>query len=197
MPNLICRLPWAPRMKCRLKRCLPKDNGRLRCSYCRKRLAKWHDTSLGDRLEKNINLMTLQGRPMPFLRETEWIGKKPAAPSALRGKVVLLFFWAHWCSDCKAEAPILAKLGNELKARGLVIVAPTRRYGYTFDDDHAPPAKETPFITKVFEHYYAAGSSRGRSGRSRQFRTIRRQHHTNHCVGGPATELCGCIIRDS
>ena len=120
-----------------------------------KALAKWRDSSLGDRLQKNMNLMTLQGQPMPLLRETEWIGKKPLAPAAMRGKVVLLFFWAHWCSDCKAEAPILAKLGAELKARGLVIVAPTRRYGYTFDDDHAPAAKETPFITRVFEHYYA------------------------------------------
>ena len=116
---------------------------------------RWRDTSLEDRLQKNINLMTLEGRKMPLLRETEWIGNKPPPQAALLGKVVLLFFWAHWCSDCKAEAPILAKLGTELKARGLVIVAPTRRYGYTFDDDHAPAAKETPFITKVFEHYYA------------------------------------------
>jgi thiol-disulfide isomerase/thioredoxin len=120
----------------------------------KKALLKWRDTSVGDRLQKNINLMTLQGQPVPLLRETEWIGQKPPTLAALRGKVVLLFFWAHWCSDCKAEAPILAKLGTELKARGLVIIAPTRRYGYTFDDDHAPAAKETPFITKVFEHYY-------------------------------------------
>jgi thiol-disulfide isomerase/thioredoxin len=116
---------------------------------------KWRDTSLEDRLQKNINLMTLQGRPMPLLRETEWIGNKPVPQAALRGKVVLLFFWAHWCADCKAEAPVLAKLGTEWKERGFVIVAPTRRYGYTFDDDHAPAAKETPFITKVFDHYYA------------------------------------------
>ena len=98
---------------------------------------------------------------MPLLRETEWIGKKPAAPAALRGKVVLLFFWAHWCADCKAEAPVLAKLGSELKAAGLVIVAPTRRYGYTADDDHALPAKETSFITKVFDHYYAGIPNEG------------------------------------
>jgi thiol-disulfide isomerase/thioredoxin len=123
--------------------------------------AKWHDTSLDDRLEKNINLMTLRGRPMPLLRETEWIGNKPSAEAELRGKVVLLFFWAHWCSDCKAEAPVLAKLGAELKPRGFVIVAPTRRYGYTRDDDHAPAAVETPFITKVFEHYYAAIPTEG------------------------------------
>jgi thiol-disulfide isomerase/thioredoxin len=116
--------------------------------------AKWRETSLDDRLQKNINLMTLQGRPMPWLQETEWLGKKPAPTEAWRGKVVLLFFWAHWCADCKAEAPIIAKLGAEMKARGLAIVAPTRRYGYTFDDDHAPTAKETAFIEKVFERYY-------------------------------------------
>jgi thiol-disulfide isomerase/thioredoxin len=117
-------------------------------------LAKWRDTSLADRLQKNINLMTLEGRPMPLLRETEWIGNRPISPAARRGKVLLLFFWAHWCADCKAEAPVIAKLGEEMKVRGLAILAPTRRYGYTFDDDHAPPAKETPFITKVFERYY-------------------------------------------
>ncbi len=118
-------------------------------------LAKWRGTSLDDRLQKNINLMTLRGRPMPMVRETEWLGKKPSTPDTWRGKVVLLFFWAHWCSDCKAEAPLLAKLGEEYKARGLVIVTPTRRYGYTRDEDHASPAVETPFIKKVFEEYYS------------------------------------------
>ena len=49
---------------------------------------------------------------------------------------------------------MIARLAEEMKAHGLVVLAPTRRYGYTFDDDHASPAKETPFITRVFERYY-------------------------------------------
>jgi len=124
-----------------------------------KALKLWQGTSLVDRLQKNINLMTLQGRPMPLLRAAEWLGSKPAPASALRGKVVLLFFWAHWCPDCKADAPVMAKLAKEFGPAGLTIVAPTRRYGYTASDEHAAPAVENAFIGRVFEHYYASISN--------------------------------------
>jgi thiol-disulfide isomerase/thioredoxin len=118
-------------------------------------LHTWQGTSLVDRLQKCINMLTLEGRPMPVFRETEWIGTKPSAPLAWRGKVVLLFFWAHWCADCKAEAPVIANLSSQLGPKGLIIVAPTRRYGYTAADEHAPPAEENAFIQKVFDRFYA------------------------------------------
>lgn len=120
-----------------------------------KALRAWRGTSLADRLQKNINEMTLNGRPMPLLREPAWIGPKPLPIAALHGKVLLLFFWAHWCADCKAEAPIMAKLATDLEPKGLRIVAPTRLYGYTAANDHAAPAEETAFIGKVFERYYS------------------------------------------
>lgn len=118
-------------------------------------MQKWHGTSIVSRLQKNINLLTLQGKPMPPLRETEWIGKKPAPLATLHGKVLLLFFWAHWCVDCKADGPIIAKLAQEFAPQGLVVVAPTRLYGYTAQEEHAAPAVERPFVDKVYEHYYA------------------------------------------
>jgi thiol-disulfide isomerase/thioredoxin len=118
-------------------------------------LRKWRGTSIADRLQKNLNLMTLEGKPVPLLQEPEWIGPKPATMAALRGKVVLLFFWAHWCADCKAEAPIIAQLASEFSGRGLVVIAPTRRYGYTADDEHADAAKETAFIDRVYAQYYS------------------------------------------
>lgn len=118
-------------------------------------LHAWRGTSIFERLQKNINLLTLAGRPMPPLRKTEWIGKKPAPTTSLRGKVVLLFFWAHWCADCKADAPVIAQLSTELGPKGLVVVAPTRRYGYTAQEEHATAAEETPFIAKVYAKYYS------------------------------------------
>ncbi len=36
-----------------------------------------------------------------------------------------------------------------------MVVAPTRLYGYTAEDEHAAAAVETPFVEKVYAHYYA------------------------------------------
>lgn len=118
-------------------------------------MVKWRGTSLVDRFQKNINLLTLQGKPMPLLREADWIGTKPRVTGTWRGKVTLLFFWAHWCLDCKAEAPVIARLAQELEPKGLVVIAPTRLYGYTADDENASPAQEKAFVQKVFDRYYA------------------------------------------
>jgi thiol-disulfide isomerase/thioredoxin len=135
---------------------LTKQNKRTEAlQLLRSGIAEWRGTSLVDRLQKNINLLSLEGKPMPQLRTTDWLGAKPSNPNAWRGKPLLLFFWAHWCADCKGEAPLIGQLAAEFQPKGLVVMAPTRLYGYTAQDEHAPPQEERAFIQRVFEKYYA------------------------------------------
>ncbi len=47
---------------------------------------------------------------------------KPLALKDLRGKVVLLDFWATWCPPCRAVMPELQKMHEELGDRGLVVL---------------------------------------------------------------------------
>jgi thiol-disulfide isomerase/thioredoxin len=121
----------------------------------RKDLAAYRSTSIRTRIQKNINLLTLEGRPAPALEEIDYLGAKPVPLAALRGKPVLLFFWAHWCPDCKQEEHILAALTREYSAKGLVLIAPTQHYGYVANGEEAGPADELKYIEQVRHQYYA------------------------------------------
>jgi thiol-disulfide isomerase/thioredoxin len=121
----------------------------------RKDLVTYRATSIRTRIQKNINLLTLEGRPAPALEEGEFLGAKPTPLLALRGKPVLLFFWAHWCPDCKQEEHILAQIAREYGPKGLVMIAPTQRYGYVANGDEAGPADELKYIEQIRHQYYA------------------------------------------
>lgn len=73
------------------------------------------------------------GSPESVARAEEFLGKPAPAftltgvkgstvsLAAYKGKVVLLDFWATWCRPCRIEMPLVQKLYDELKPKGLVV----------------------------------------------------------------------------
>jgi thiol-disulfide isomerase/thioredoxin len=57
---------------------------------------------------------------------------KPLTLSSLRGKVVLLDFWATWCVPCRQEIPRFIELQNQYGDHGLQII------GVSMDDSPDP-----------------------------------------------------------
>jgi len=119
----------------------------------RRSLQTYGNTSIAARIHKNLNLLTFVGQPAPALKSGEYVRLRPAPLAQMKGSPLLLFFWAHWCIDCKGEAPILARLRSEFN--GLTIIAPTQRYGYAAHGEDATPQAELAYINSVWQQYYS------------------------------------------
>lgn len=123
--------------------------------FVNREIATYKGTSIEKRLWKNLNLLSLTGERAPAIDTAEFLGAKPPALAELKGKPILLFFWAHWCGDCRQQAPVLARLAEAYGPKGLVIVAPTQRFGYIAGGKPAPPDEELKYIDQIRQMHYA------------------------------------------
>ena len=82
-------------------------------------------------IEGAKKLLALIGTDAAKLEVEAWVNGEPLTDEDLKGKVVLLDFWAVWCGPCVATFPHLIEWDK--KYDDLVIIGVTNYYNYTWD----------------------------------------------------------------
>jgi thiol-disulfide isomerase/thioredoxin len=83
----------------------------------------------GERFDAPPTLPDVAQAAPPEIDVAEWIDQQPVNLAALRGKVVLLDFWATWCGPCRVSMPKINALSRRYKDRGLVVLGLTEFEG--------------------------------------------------------------------
>jgi thiol-disulfide isomerase/thioredoxin len=88
-------------------------------------------------------VLTLEGKEAPAFSTDFAINANKATLTDLKGKVVLIDFWAVWCGPCVAVFPELSRLHRDYGPKGLEVVGVTRYYkNRDFKDGKLVAAKE-------------------------------------------------------
>ena len=91
------------------------------------------ETSAGKEIAAEIATLerVMPGKPAPEIAKNDLVTGKPFALSSLKGKVVLLDFWASWCVPCRKSNPHVKALYDKYRKKGFDVV-------YVADNDDRP-----------------------------------------------------------
>ena len=88
----------------------------------------------------------------PEINATDWLNTKPLSLKMLRGKIVVVEFWATWCGPCRVSIPHLIKMNQKYRQKGVVLISLTNE----------PRGTVAPFAKKMKMDYpIGMGSTSG------------------------------------
>jgi thiol-disulfide isomerase/thioredoxin len=103
------------------------------------------------RLESSIatglRMAQLIGAEAAPLDVEGWVNGTPVSDQDLKGKVVLLDFWAIWCGPCVSTFPHLIEWHQKYADQGLVMVGLTRYYSYKWDPEAGQAVRSQEEVT--------------------------------------------------
>jgi thiol-disulfide isomerase/thioredoxin len=103
--------------------------------------------------KKDDPFAALIGKPAPEITPEFSLNGKAVKLADLKGKVVLVDFWAVWCGPCVGAFPHLIELNKEYKDKGLEILGVTTYYETVgFDKEKGTTKRLEDKMTKDEEH---------------------------------------------
>jgi len=90
------------------------------------------------------------GTQAPEISAQYWINSPPLSLAGLRGKIVVVEFWATWCGPCRISIPHLIELNKKYASQGVVFIGLTDE----------PRAVAEPFVRELGMNYAVGGGSK-------------------------------------